>query len=107
MPAAGRASSAPFCAGKGCTPRTLRLRSGQALVDWRKQRNAGALAALAPRRRGRPPTAPAVTELARLRRENERLARDLATAETIIEIQKKVSTLLGLTRSTDADGLTR
>ena len=77
------------------------------LVDWRKQRNAGALAALAPRRRGRPPTAPAVTELARLRRENERLARDLATAETIIEIQKKVSTLLGLTRSTDADGLTR
>lgn len=76
------------------------------LVDWRKQRNAGALAALAPRRRGRPPT-PAITELARLRRENERLARDLATAETIIEIQKKVSTLLGLTRSTDADELTR
>ena len=104
MPAAGRASSAPSFDARASTPRTLRLRSGQALVDWRKQRNAGALAA---RRRGRPPTPAAVTELARLRHENERLARDLATAETIIEIQKKVSTLLGLTRSTDADGLTR
>lgn len=77
------------------------------LVDWRRQRSQGALAALAPQRRGRPPTPAAITEVARLRRENERLARELATAETIIEIQKKVSTLLGLTRPTDGDGLTR
>jgi hypothetical protein len=32
-----------------------------------------------------------------LRQDNERLVRQLATAETIIEIQKKVSTLFGLT----------
>ncbi|MBI3966489.1 MAG: transposase [Chloroflexi bacterium] len=77
------------------------------LVDWRRQRNAGALAALAPRRRGRPATPAADTELARLRRENERLARDLAAAELVIDVQKKVSALLGLTRATNADETTR
>lgn len=77
------------------------------LVDWRRQRNQGALAALAPRRRGRPATPAPESELLVLRRENERLVRQLATAETIIEIQKKVSTLLGLTGMTDAEGGTR
>jgi regulator of replication initiation timing len=33
----------------------------------------------------------------RLRRENKRLKERLAQAETIIEVQKKVSQLLGLT----------
>jgi transposase len=67
------------------------------LVAWRRQRARGELAALAPRRRGRPAPAPEAQELARLRRENERLARQLAAAETVIEVQRKVSALLGLT----------
>jgi hypothetical protein len=37
-------------------------------------------------------------ELVRLRQENERLTRQRAAAEAIIEIQKKVSSLLGLTQ---------
>lgn len=67
------------------------------LAQWRRHRAEGTLAALAPRRRG--PPAPPIdpSEVARLRQDNERLARQLATAETIIEIQKKVSTLFGLT----------
>jgi transposase len=65
------------------------------LVDWRRQRDAGALQALA-RRRGRPPADPAAAELARLRRDNQRLAAKLAQAQRIIEIQGKVSELLGI-----------
>ena len=69
------------------------------LVLWRRQRARGELAALAPRRRGRPAPAPEAQEVARLRRENERLARQLAAAETVIEVQRKVSALLGLTQA--------
>jgi transposase-like protein len=73
------------------------------LVDWRRQRAAGTVAALTPRRRGRPAGSAPAAELTRLRQENEQLARRLAAAETIIEIQKKVSSLLGLTPPS-ADG---
>jgi transposase len=72
------------------------------LRDWRRQRTQGTLNALAPRRRGRPPTPTHEIELARLRQENERLSRKLAAAEAIVEIQKKVSALLGLTQPNDA-----
>jgi transposase len=68
------------------------------LTEWRRQRTQGTLAALAPQRRGRPVTAAAEVELTCLRQENERLTRQLAAAEAIIEIQKKVSALLGLTQ---------
>lgn len=68
------------------------------LVVWRRQRARGELAALAPRRRGRPAPAPEAQEVARLRRENERLVRHLAAAETVIEVQRKISALLGLTQ---------
>jgi transposase-like protein len=67
------------------------------LTEWRRHRAEGTLAALAPRRRGRPAVSAAEAELARLRAENERLAHRLEAAEAIIEIQKKVSSLLGLT----------
>ena len=59
------------------------------LVDWRRQRAAGSLAALAPRRRGRPPAPASSAQLTRLRQENERLSRQLAAAEAIIDVQKK------------------
>ena len=58
------------------------------LVDWRRQRDAGALQALA-RRRGRASGDPAAAELERLRRDNQRLAAKLAQAQRIIEIQGK------------------
>ena len=55
----------------------------------------GALEALA-RKRGPKPADPARVEADRLRRENERLPGRLAPAERIIEIQGKVSELLGI-----------
>ena len=67
------------------------------LTHWRQQRDRGLLAALAPQRRGRPATRERDRELAQLRQENERLARKLAAAEAIIDIQKKVSALFDLT----------
>jgi transposase-like protein len=66
------------------------------LTNWRRQRAAGALTALAPRPRGRPAPSSAAREVARLREENARLARQLAAAQTVIEVQGKVSALLGL-----------
>jgi transposase len=71
------------------------------LRDWRRQRMQGTLSALAPHRRGRPPTPAHEVELTRLRHENDRLSRQLAAAEAIVEIQKKVSALLGLTQPND------
>jgi len=67
------------------------------LNTWRRQRDAGALAGLAPKRRGRKPKAddPVLAENQRLRRENQRLAEKLRQAEAIIEVQKKLSELLG------------
>jgi transposase len=74
------------------------------LAEWRRHRAQGTLAALGPRRRGQAPPAIDPADFARLRHENERLTRQLATAETIIEIQKKVSTLFGLTPPSVNDG---
>ena len=70
------------------------------LVSWRRGRDAGALAALG-QRRGRKPAAHEASEVARLCSENAQLAQRLEVAETIIAIQKKVSTLLGITLATD------
>jgi transposase len=78
----------------GALLRRERLYSSH-LVDWRRQREAGALQALA-RTRGPKPADPARVEVERLRRANERLAKRLAQAERIIEIQGKVSELLGI-----------
>ena len=66
------------------------------LTTWRKQRDRGQLQGLTPKKRGRKPD-PQAAELARLQRENERLKARLAQAETIIEVQKKLSQMLGLT----------
>jgi transposase-like protein len=76
------------------------------LTTWRRQREAGALAALAPHKRG-PKPKPETLAQARLReleRENEQLRERLAQAETIIDVQKKVSSLLGLSLSSLQSG---
>ncbi len=64
------------------------------LTDWRRQRERGDLSEQGSRKRGRKP-APQAAELARLRRENERLRGRLERAEKIIDVQKKLAQLLG------------
>ena len=66
------------------------------LSKWRQQRARGQLQGLAPKKRGRKGQDPSVAELARLRRENERLRVQLEQAEIIIDVQKKLARLLGL-----------
>lgn len=66
------------------------------LTTWRRQQEAGQLAGLAPRKRG-PKSNPEAEEMSRLRRENARLSRQLEKAELIIEAQKKLSEILGIT----------
>jgi transposase len=69
------------------------------LTTWRRQRQAGQLAALTNNKRGRKPTAenPLSAEVERLRRENERLSQRLQQAELIIGIPKKASAILNIT----------
>ncbi len=78
----------------GAILRRERLYSSH-LVEWRRARDRGALAGLA-RPVGRPRPNPLARENERLRRENDRLVTRLTTAERIIEIQSKVSALLGI-----------
>ena len=71
------------------------------LSTWRRQRAADERVALAPQKRGRKAD-PAQTEdrrVLQLTQENDRLRRKLAQANAIIDVQKKLCTLLGL--STD------
>ena len=70
------------------------------LSKWRQQREDGQLQALSSKKRGRKPEDPSVEELAQLQRENERLRARLDQAEIIINVQKKLSKLLGLTTDT-------
>ena len=73
------------------------------LTDWRRQRDAGAYEALKAIRRG-PKVAsnhPLAAEHAQLLRDNKRLALRLQRAEAVIEIQKKVALLLGLSMPPD------
>lgn len=68
------------------------------LTTWRRQRDQGQIGALSPKKRGPKPAPDAAMarELAKLRKENQRLEQKLKKAELIIEVQKKVSALLGL-----------
>jgi len=68
------------------------------LSTWRRQRDEGVLAGLTPKQRGRKAKRKdaAALENERLHRENERLTQRLKQAETIIEVQKKVSEMLGI-----------
>lgn len=63
------------------------------LSEWRKQRDKGAIEALAGKP-GRPPLDPVERENTRLRHQVERLEGDLSRARTVIEVQGKCSALL-------------
>ena len=79
-------------AGKGALLRREGLYTSL-ISEWRKQRDRGALEALA-KPAGRRPGDPRDREVARLRRENERLAAELDRARKVIEVQGKLSALL-------------
>ena len=77
------------------------------LSAWRRERERGELEGLAAKKRGRKadPDRVLAQENERLARENARLEQRLAQAEAIIEIQKKVSSILGIPlKRRDDDG---
>lgn len=69
------------------------------LSTWRKQIGRANEVALAPRQRGPKPDSarPDRLRIERLEREKARLERELAQARLIIDVQKKVASLLGIT----------
>lgn len=79
-------------AGKGALLRREGLYTSL-ISTWRKQREEGAAQALA-RPAGRQAADPRDREVARLRRENERLEAELGKARKVIEVQGKLSALL-------------
>ena len=79
--------------GRGALMRREGLYSSL-ISEWRKQASKGALAALA-QPAGRPPADPKDREIARLRKETEKLAAELDKAQRVIEVQGKLSALLG------------
>ena len=68
------------------------------LATWRQQREEGQLAGLTPRKRGRKANLvnPLSVENEKLERENIRLRKELERAIAIIEVQKKISALMGI-----------
>ena len=88
---------ADACKGDGDVAALLRREGlySSLLSSWRRQRDEVAGVGLAAIKRGRKGKLedPRVTELAR---ENTRLKRRLARVETMLEIQKKTSELLGI-----------
>ena len=69
------------------------------LRAWQQERSQGTLGTVP---RGRKPK-PEAKELALLKRQNARLTEKLRQADLIIEVQKKVSEMINLSRSENAD----
>jgi transposase len=67
------------------------------LTTWRRQRESGELGI---KKRGKKAASPESRELVRLRADKARLQEELEKARAIIEVQKKLSDLLGLTSQT-------
>ncbi len=76
------------------------------LSEWRKQRDKGALEALATKP-GRQPLDPVERENVRLRQRVGRLEDELGTAHRVIEVQGKLSALLEELATDSADPATR
>ncbi len=80
-------------AGKGALLRREGLYTSL-ISAWRKQRDQGARAALA-KPVGRPPADARDRQIDRLRKETERLQAELDKARKVIEVQGRLSALLG------------
>ena len=91
---------ADACNEPGCLGKLLRREGLYAsnLETWRGQRDRGVLSGLAPKKRGRKGLVhdPLHAENEKLRKENERLTSLLRQAEIIIDVQKKISQILGI-----------
>jgi transposase len=88
-------SAAATSGGVGALLRREGLYSSH-LVSWRRERRAGVLEALKPRKRGpRSERNSLAEENQKLRRQVGQLTEKLRKAEIIIEVQKKVAALLG------------
>ena len=73
------------------------------ITEWRKARDAGALAALAAPR-GRKRRDPAAEQIARLQAERQRLEQELAKTRAVVDVQAKLHALLEtLSESADID----
>jgi transposase len=71
------------------------------LNAWRRQKEKGLLEALSPKKRGRKEKEknPLIQKVSQLERENERLEQKLRKAEIIIDVQKKISQILGISQN--------
>jgi transposase len=96
---------ADACTGTGELGTLLRREGlySSHLTTWRRQWEQGSLAALSPKKRGRPavPPSPLARRVAELERDNARLTQRLQQAETIIAVQKKLSEALGIPLTSD------
>ena len=74
------------------------------LSSWRQARERGEVSGLSPRKRGpkQKPQMVSAQEYARVKRDKERLERELEKAHAIIDVQKKLSVILGI--DLDASG---
>ena len=100
-------TEADAAAGTGAIGALLRREGlySSHLTHWRQERSAGITQGLTPRTRGPKPHAdPAAKQMRQLRHENERLTERLRKAEIIIDVQKKVASLLGLTLAAPEPG---
>ena len=68
------------------------------LVTWRRQREKGELSALSPRKRGPAPREknPLAAKVAALEKETVRLKARAERAEALVDLQKKISEILGI-----------
>jgi transposase-like protein len=65
------------------------------LTRWRRERDTAVDSAFSQKRGPEPKRNPLTAENEKLRRQNQRLQEELRKAEIIIEVQKKISMLLG------------
>jgi transposase len=75
------------------------------LTTWRRQREKGILDSLTPKKRGRKEIEknPLSETVARLQKDNQHLMEKLNKAKAIIEVQKKISEILGLSPLDEGD----
>lgn len=88
------------CKEPGSVGRVLRREGiySSLVSSWRVQRESGSLAGLTPQKRGRKPEPvnPLAARYASLERKNRALEKKLKRAEMLVEIQKKIADLFGI-----------